>query len=187
MKHRLDIRTGICSACGLSVHQKLTTDCFGSLLSVNNIKNIATGILNYSVKLGWHSLVDIPTNHSTPKPSVNKPKKQTDEKIVRIHEDVPQHVHELIREVFGSDVTIETYGDAPEPEQVFLTDAELAFMFCCQRGGYHMADVSASRKAWVVHKALIQKGLVTVDRMNVVLTEAGSAHIAKLCAIPVGK
>jgi hypothetical protein len=48
MKHRINVLTGLCSKCGLSVSQKLTTECVGHQLRSDVIKLIVNGELDYA-------------------------------------------------------------------------------------------------------------------------------------------
>lgn len=91
MKHRINIGTGICSACGLSVTQKLTSSCYGSQLTSSAIKAITTGKINYHVMYGWFNPDDFMKPNPTSKPTY---------KVVSADE-LPPEVKEAITQIMG--------------------------------------------------------------------------------------
>lgn len=74
-----------------------------------------------------------------------------------------------------------------EPLPMTLSTTEIAFLCCCERGGYEANEAGKSNEALGSYVSLRNKGMVVINDMNthVVLTEAGESFLAKLTTVQV--
>lgn len=97
MKHKINVQTGICSSCGLSLNQKLTTHCRHAQLTTQSIKRVVNNEIDF-INDRWINIQNKPTIKITP--------------MGDIPPEVRQAMSKVIQDLFGADID-EVIEDKP--------------------------------------------------------------------------